>query len=282
MPITLKNTTPQGEPLEATFHYEKGMNLISFKRNNLEIIDQTKPMNERSGGVIGPHFRQRKVIPKIKDEKLFPHIATMKNQGKDPFFNGISSYASWKAESKEHWLSATLSGKDQWNGIPLSELEGQNFKMTFVAELLKDGLHLELSIISDTNSLVGIQYNYHLPDRKRVVISEVKDTIIEGDERKPIPSTWNLNEQHQLTYLLEQEVDVTFFPFPDPLESTILLDAGIYRLRTQYRCISQENSWQLHYHAGAPFVNIEPLSAQDPKHPVLTVSSLNIHLQILD
>lgn len=288
MPITLKNKTQRGESLEVTYLPEKGMNMISFKKGDLEVIDQsTKTLFEERfaglGALIGPHFHHRKVVPKVKDETLFPHIARVKAKGiQDPFSHGIGRYAPWKVEAKEHWIKGILTGKDQWNGVPLSELEGQNFKMTFEAELLPDGLHLDLAIVSDSDSLIGIHYYYHLPEGKGVVRGEVQDFILDHNERKPIPSSWNFNEQHQLSYSLDQDTDFTFFPFPDPLEGSILLDAGVYRLRTQYTCISQENSWQLYHPSGASFACIEPLSSQDPRHPNLTVSSLKIHLQILD
>ena len=290
MPITLKNKTTRGESLEVTYLPEKGMNMISFKKGDLEIIDQsTKALFEERfaglGALIGPHFHHKNaaVVPKVKDESLFPHIARVKAKGiQDPFSHGIGRYAPWQVEAREHWVRGILTGKDQWNGVPLAELEGQNFKMTFEAELLPDGLHLDLAIVSDSDSLVGIHYYYHLPEGKGVVKSEVQDFILDHNERKPIPSSWNFNEQHQLIYPLEQDTDFTFFPFPDPLEGSILLDAGVYRLRTKYSCLSQENSWQLYHPAGASFVCIEPLSSQDPRHPNLTVSSLKIHLQILD
>ncbi len=290
MPITLKNSTLRGEPLEATYLPDQGMNMISFKKGGLEVIDQsTREIFEERfaglGALIGPHFHHRKTasLPKIKDEALFPHIARVKAKGiHDPFSHGIARYAPWKAESKDHGIRAFLTGKDVWKGVSLSELEGQNFKMNFDVELLQDGLHLDLSIVSDTDSLVGLHYYYHLPEGKGKIISEVQDFVIDHDERKKIPPLWNFSEQHQLIYPLDQDTDCTFFPFSNPLEGSILLDAGLYRLRMKYSCISQENSWQLYHPLGASFVCIEPLSAQDPRHPNLTVSSLHIHLQIID
>lgn len=289
MAITLRNKTPQGETLEVTYLPEKGMNMVSYKKGSIEVIDQSTHalFDERFAGLgalIGPHFHRKKAnsVPKVKDENLFPHIARVKAKGvQDPFSHGIGRYAPWKVEAHEHEVRATLTGKDLWNGIPLSELEGQNFKMNFKAELLPDGLYIDLSIVSDTDSLVGLHYYYHLPEGKGLVKSEVQQRIIDRQEYKTIPSSWNFSEQHQLTYPLDQETDCTFYAFPDPLNASILLDTGVYRLVTKYRCLSQENSWQLYHPQGASFVCIEPLSAQDPRHPNLTVSSLNIHLQIV-
>lgn len=290
MPITLKNRTEKGEELEVTYLPEKGMNMISFKKGDLEVIDQsTKALFEERfaglGALIGPHFHRKKaeIVPKVKDEALFPHIARVKAKGvHDPFSHGIARYAPWTAEVKDNRIQAVLTGKDLWNGIPLSELEGQNFKMTFNAELAPNGLHLDLAIVSDTDSVVGLHYYYHLAENRGTISSEVKNKIIDKNELKPIPSSWNFNEQHRLVYPLEGDTDYTFFPFPDPLEGAILLDTQAYRLQVKYTCPSQQNSWQLYHPAGASFVCIEPLSAQDPRHPNLTVSSLKVHIQILD
>lgn len=287
--ITLRNKTSSGDLLEATFLPEKGMNLISFKRGDLEVIDQTTKtlFDERYAGLgalIGPHFHRRKesIIPKVKEEALFPHIARVRSKGViEPFSHGIARYAPWQAQATETRVVSTLTGKDTWNGVPLAELEGQNFKMQFTAELSSVGLNLELSVVSDTDSVVGIHYYYHLPNQSGTVLSSIQNTYLENSQRKIIPSSWNYNSQQQLHYSLEQEADFTFYPFPNPLEGKILMDAGTYQLMTTYQSQSQENSWQLYHPKGSSYVCIEPVSAQDPRHPNLTVSSIHIQLQIL-
>jgi len=116
--------------------------MISFKKGGLEIIDQSTQdqFKERFAGLgalIAPHFHRRRPesIPPIKDENLFPHIARVKAHGtQDPFSHGIGRYAPWKAEFTPTKVTAVLTGKDTWNGVPLSALEGQNFKMNFTAE----------------------------------------------------------------------------------------------------------------------------------------------------
>jgi hypothetical protein len=289
MVITLKNKTIHGEPLEVTYVPEKGMNMRSYKKGNLEIIDQsTQTLFEERyaglGALIGPHFHWRRpeIISKIKDESLFPHLARVKAKGiPDPFSHGIARYAPWNVESSEHWIRGILTGKDTWNDVPLADLEGQNFKITFEAELLPDGLHIKISVVSDKDSLVGLHYYYHLPEGKGTIISEIQKTMIDHEKGKKVPSQW-INEQHLLEYSLDQETDLTFWPFPDPLKGKIILDAKAYRLQVQYNSPSQENCWQLYYPKQSSFVCIEPISAQDPRHPNLTVSSLNVHLQILD
>lgn len=271
--ITLTNNTTSGEPLEAIFIPEKGMNMVSYKRGGVQVIDQsTKNLFEERfaglGALIGPHFHHRNsaIIPAIKDESLFPHIARVKAKGViEPFSHGIARYAPWKATATSNKVTAVISGKDQWNGVPLAALEGQNFMMRFQAELHSDGLHLELSVVSDFDSLAGIHYYYHLPKGRGTVYSQVKESA---------------DSQHQLIYPLDKNTDLTFHPFPDPLNGEILLDAIDYRLKTIYTCASQENCWQLYHPQEASFVCIEPISSQDPRHPNLTVSSIRIILQI--
>lgn len=287
--IVLEHQTKEGERLQATFLPDKGMNLVSLKKGDLEVIDQsTRNLFEERyaglGALIGPHFHRRKTetLPKIKDEELFPHIARVKSKGvQDPFSHGIARYAPWKAEATAHSVKAQLTGKDTWNGVPLSTLEGQNFNMTLEAHLKEEGLFLTLSIVSDTASLVGIHYYYALPNGKGRVISEVQNQVrIEG-ELKPIPSTWNFDSQQRLTFDLQEEADFTFRPYPDLLKGHILLETDDYQLHTRYHCACAENCWQLYHPKGASFVCIEPISSQDPRHPNLTVSSLNIHLEII-
>lgn len=286
--IRLESQTSDGEKLEATFLPEKGMNLISYKRGNIEVIDQSTraTFEERYAGLgplIGPHFhrRRKETVPKIANEDLFPHIARIKVKGiHDPFSHGISRYAPWKAQSTATSITATLTGKDEWNGIPLAALEGQNFKMGFNASLTPEGLSLHLSVVSDTDSLVGIHYYYALVDGKGKVTSQIQNKMIDQIEKKPIPHDWNYDEQRKLVFDLSQDADYTFRPFPNSREGKIILETGGYELETKYSCVCDENSWQLYHPRGASFVCIEPLSAQDPRHPNLTVSSLDIHLSI--
>lgn len=288
-PIILKNQSPSGDLLQATFLPEQGMNMISYRLGDIEIIDQSTKgqFEERFSGLgplIGPHFHRRRPEsqPTLKNEALFPHIERVKaKEITDPFSHGIGRYAPWKAESTPTSVRATLSGKDVWNGEPLSSLEGQNFTMTFKAELKSTGLNIHLSIVSEKDSIVGIHYYYHLPQGMGTVFSAIQDKIIENSMVQKIPENWNIDSERILTYPLTKDTDCTLYPYPDPLKGKIVLDAIDYQLLTTYSCDSQENSWQLYHPKGASFVCIEPLSAQDPHHPNLTVSSLNIELQIL-
>ncbi len=286
-PITLISKSSSGESLQAIFLPDKGMNMISYKLGNIEVIDpSTQALFEERyaglGALIGPHFHHRNpaIIPPVKQENLFPHIARLKANGiNEPFSHGIGRYAPWKATADSQKVSAILTGKDLWNGVPLSELEGQNFTMQFTAELCPEGLKLKLSVVSDTDSVVGIHYYYHLPKGKGAVISKVQKHYIDGI-KKPLPSEIPLDDLQEMRFDLNQPADFTFYPFPNLLEGEIILDAIDYRLVTHYSSRSQENAWQLYHPKGASFVCIEPVSAQDPRHPNLTASSLEILLSI--
>lgn len=278
--IILEHTDLDGVKLSATFMPERGMNLISFKKGDIELIDQStfSLFDERSAGLgalIGPHFHRKRVesVPKIADESLFPHIARVRAKGvQDPFSHGIARYAPWKAEASIHEVKAVLTGKDLWNGIPLSTLEGQNFKMEFHAKLKANGLFLDLSIVSDTDSLVGIHYYYRLPNGKGRVTSHIRN-------RENIEPEWNFDADHQVQIDLDHQIDATFRPYPHPREGFITLETSEYTLKTHYSSVSEENCWQLYHPKEASFVCIEPISSQDPRHPNLTVSGLKIHLE---
>lgn len=287
-PIVLKSQTRDKKPLQAVFLPDIGMNMQSYVCGDIEVIDQTTRalFEERSAGLgalIGPHFHHRlaNVIPPIKEEALFPHIAKLKAKGiQEPFSHGIARYAPWKVVSaKNDAVAARLTGKDVWNGVPLAQLEGQNFVMEFKAELSELGLQLHLSVVSDSDSLVGIHYYYHLPKGKGSVTSQVQDQMREEGRRANLK--WARDDQHFLKLDLQEAYDVTLYPFPDPCQGKIVLDAVDYRLLTTYSCQSQENCWQFYHPKGASFVCIEPISAQDPRHPNLTASSITIRLEII-
>lgn len=289
--IVLKNVAEDGTPLQVTYLPGKGMNMVSYKKGDIEVIDpSTAPLFEERfaglGPLIGPHFHKRKpeILPKISQEELFPHIARVraKNGGVDPFSHGVGRYAPWTYEATENSVKAVLTGKDEWNGIALKDIENQDFTMKFDAELLPDGLHLELSVVSDSDSLVGIHYYYHLPQGKGTVSSGVQNKFIAIDKTLPIPGDWDYDlTSQELNFSLNNEADFTFHPFPDPTKGEVLLDAGDYQLKTSFVSDSEECCFQLWHPRDASFVCIEPVSAYNPRSLSLSVSSIKIHLEII-
>lgn len=286
--ITIGCQARDGKPLEATFLPETGLNMRSFRKGDIEVIDQDsiRLFEERFAGLgalIGPHFHRRNsaILPKIEDESLFPHIARVRAKGgHDPFSHGIARYAPWKIESSAaDSFRGVLTGEDRWNGVPLSALQGQKFKMAFQGKMTPEGLRLHLSIISDSDSLVGLHYYYRLGKGAAKVTSDVQSTVRQDDLLTSIPKDWNYRD-YRLTFPLTQAADFGFFPYRNELEGKIRLETEDYTLDTHYSCTNQENSWQLYHPADSSFVCIEPLSARNPRKPILTVSALTILLQI--
>lgn len=285
--VVLRSKGHDGSELTATYAPGMGMNMLSYRKNQLEVIDQgTKSEFERRyaglGALIGPHFyrRHEKTIRPLADESLFSHIVYAKERGDpDPFTHGIGRYAPWSYKATENTIIAELKGTDKWNGVPLSELEGQNFTMRFSGTLDADGLHLDLSVVSETASIVGTHYYYSLPQKRGRIVSNIQHKYYDPHHLRDVPREW-LSKDHHLDFDLRHPCDYAFHPHPNPLMANIHLDAVDYRLNISYSCGSQENAWQLYHPEGASFVCIEPCSAQDPRHPNLTVSSIKINIAI--
>lgn len=267
----------------ARFLPEKGMNFVSLKKGEIEAIDQSTwtLFEERFAGLgamIGPHFHHRKILPPSPDPALFPHI----KQSNEPFSHGIGRYAPWTVLSSDaKRIEATLKGDDLWNGVALKDLEGQDFKMTYTATLKEEGLQIELSVVSDTESVVGLHTYYALSGGEGVVRSKVKGIYNDGGIFKTIPSTWNYRD-FNLVYDLNQATDFGFLPHPDPLHGDILLETASHKVRVQYWSENEENSWQLWHPTGLSFVCIEPLSARNPRGCRLSVSRIKILISIIE
>jgi hypothetical protein len=266
--------------VRAQFSPERGMNLKSLRFGEIEVIDQSTAslFDERSAGLgamIGPHFHRRKVVPKF-DLSSFKHVDASLS---DPFSHGIGRYAPWTFEAGKNRITAVLKGSDVWNGIKLCDLEGQDFTMTYKAAIVDGGLNIELGVVSQGDSLVGIHFYYHVPGKGQVV-SCVKDSYINASVMEPIPSSLGYDPlSHLLKFPLDKEADFTFHPFLNPLKGDIALETEKYTLITRYESTSAENSWQLWRPKGS-FVCIEPISAWDPRHANLTVSGVKIRLSL--
>jgi len=286
--ITLTHQTSSGSQLKATFLPEHGMNLVSYQKDGVEVIAQStwNLFEERHAGLgalIGPHFHRRlpELIQPVKHEERFPHIAKVKAKGiAEPFSHGIARYAPWQVESSEQTIQAHLFGKDLWQGVPLKELEGQDFQISFLISLKEEGLHFNLAIESELPSLMGLHYYYHLPKGPALVKSRVKNQGPIHSSFPPSTVDVKMDQGQYLDFDLNQEVDSTFYPYPDPLQSEVILQTTEYELSTRYRCANEENCWQLYHPKEASFVCIEPMSSKDPRHPKQTFSQLEVQLKI--
>ncbi len=278
--VVLKN-----KEVRAVFSVTHGMNLLAFTKNDTAIIDpETLPLFEERfaglGSLIGPHFYHRDHIPPVPSEYLFPHIARIKAKGTlEPFSHGIARYAPWNAEVLENAIKATLSSTDLWNGIPLSTLEGFDFEMSFFAELLADGIALDYSVQSDNPSVIGLHYYYALPSTGGTIKAAIQKTYRIQDEWKPIPSAL-LDKEGNLLFDATQESDFGFIPKSKNGFFEILYENADYTLKIRFQTESEEASFQIYHPKDASYICIEPLSAKDPKNPMLKSSRLKILLEL--
>lgn len=290
--VVLTNTTHTGSILEATFTPHRGMNLISFKKDGHEILDQsTKPLFlERCAGLgalIGPHFHHREqgAIPIHFDTSLFPHIAKEFSRGsKEPFSHGIARYVPWKYDYSNTQIYATLDGNDKYKGFAIKDFEGMNFSMVFDIKLTQDGLILNLSIKSEKPSLVGLHY-YYLKPKSSIVRAFTKDTYRDPTGWHSLPSSWYSKEKHLLEIPLLDEIDFGFVPsmqeFSPYHRITLVSPENI--LHIDYTSSNEEDtSWQLYHPKGSSFVCIEPLSSLTPRSPKLCESNLQVKINLFD
>jgi hypothetical protein len=284
--IILKSISKEGTPLEAIFDPSRGMNLISYKKGSMQVIDQSTKQDFESTGcglgpLIGPHFGARHVVPAIQEPTFMNHIEAMQRTGyKDPFYDGVGRYAPWKTTVTENKVLAQLVSKEMWNNVSLTNLEGGVFNMKLEASLREKGLKISLSVVSDPDSLVGIDYRFVLPNGKGSVSSAVKKTVLQEGKEIDMPSYVEHDSAHSMKLDLKHACDFVFHPY-DALKGKIVLNTDAYTLETHYSCLNQENSWQLKKRKEASYVSINPISAKNPWSPNLTVSSIEIELIII-
>jgi hypothetical protein len=277
--VVLKN-----QKVQATFSPLNGMNLLALTKNNIAIIDpKTLPLFEERfaglGSLIGPHFYHRHQIPPVASEDLFPHIARVKAKGTlDPFSHGIARYAPWKAEVSEDSIKATLSSSDFWNGSSLASLEGFDFEMSFFAELLMDGIVLDYSVQSDKPSVIGLHYYYALPSTGGTIKASIENIYRIQDDWKPIPTTL-LDSEGNLLFDADQEADFGFIPKLKNGFFEILYENAEYTLKIRFQTENKEASFQIYRPKESSYICIEPLSAKDPKKPLLKSSRLKSLLE---
>ncbi len=242
---------------------DKGMNFISLKRGEIEAIDQsTKDLFETRyaglGALIGPHFHHRAeaLIPNFAREN-FPFLAHVTS--KEPFSHGIGRYAPWTVEKlSDTQLKALLKGDDEWKGVSLRQLEGQDFTMRYEAELTPKGLNIDLSVMSETDSVIGL-HTYYAAQKGRV-----RAKAQEGD----------------VDYEVGEPIDASFHPSPNPLRGEMTLETSSHTVKVEYSSDNEENSFQIWHPEGASFVCMEPLSASNPRKPKLSVSRLKVFISI--
>jgi len=282
--ISLESPAAKGGYYRALFCPEKGMNLLSFQKDGVEVIDQsTRVLFDKRfaglGALIGPHFHRRKkqILPPLPEGLPFPYAYTISH---DPFSHGIARYASWNYTQEANSICARLNGSDLFGNTPLKELEGQDFTMCFSARLCEEGLALDLSVVSKTDSLVGLHYYYRLPEGKGLLKFQAKKEAYKQGVPLSIPMEWLTKEKQFLLSLESEDLDHTFHSFPDPCRGEVALQTSEYTLLLKSSFPCEENSMQIYHPSGSSFVCIEPISSKFPNRPNLTVSRMSCLLSI--
>lgn len=155
-----------------------------------------------------------------------------------------------------------------------AKLEEKKFDVSFSADITQEGLICKTSIISESDSLVGMRFSF--PIEK--ISAQVAPNFLEGLDTHQIHNTWDYTSQNKLTLKKDFEGDFTFYPFPNPIETTLLIEQTDHTFHLNYALLNQENSWQYTRSKGKDFVILTPMSAKLPLRPNLSVSSMKIRL----
>ena len=287
--VTLTNYDSENKQLTAVITPSHGMNLLSYKRDSVEVMDQSTHEEflmrySGHGPLIGPHFHEftQHTLPSSVTSEKFPHVKIMQERKrKDPFSHGIARYAPWSYVHSGTQIQGELHGKDLWNGVPLQDIEGQDFEMRFEARLLSTGLFIKYSIQSEKPSVIGLHYYFALQGETSYFQTHVRSKLNDNGTLKAVPQEV-LSHDHELLHLpLDEAHDCGFYPLEDEKGFRTSLVTQDYTLNAHYFVPnSMEFMVQVYRPENAPYCCIEPLSAQEPRMPVLTHSQLECKLEI--
>ena len=285
---TLREKCGSSPSLEAEFDPANGMALKQLKYGNHELLETNAISslaisNEGAGTIIGPHFgvRNPRILPILNHPEQWNHLQALRGQGvEDPFPHGVARYVAWQAESNPEELKALLDGKQEAKGQELEQLEGQQFKMTSTARIDGTETQMAANVVSHADSIIGYSFAFRLPGGKGRLVSDVADYYLEGTAKRPLPADCHYDENHCIHLDLSQPADYTFHPYLNPTRGELNLETKECRLKLNYRCVSQENAWQIVRPKEGSYVVIRCLSAKYPSRPTLSVSGLQVSLQV--
>lgn len=285
--VVLENISKDGKPLKAIFMPLKGMNLVSYQKNQLEVIDQTtidlfKERYAGLGAMIGPHFyhRDEMLIKEVPNEDKYPHIQKVKAKGaKEPFSHGIGRYAPWKYKASTTKIEANLKGSDQWYGNALKDLEGFDFEMSYTAEITPNGLEIFLKASADVPCVIGL-HTYYQIDKKSTITTQVKRECLDKNNTIKVPDRWFNPEKTHLRLKMNEEVDIGFTPV-NLSSGRALLETGTHNALISYKSSMEQMTLQVYHPKEASFACIEPIGAKNPRNLTEKNSSIHISIEIL-
>ncbi len=239
----------------ASFTCNLGLNLISLKLGDIEVIHSAPE------GFIGPHFGLR-------------HPSLL-GGGEDPYPFGAARYLPWEAEKKsENEFHAKISGDQE-------SLEGQKFQIAVDGKIIDDTLRLHQSVVSAADSLIGCQARLRLPkEGENTLRIDSRDKYYVNGKLTQMPEFWERSPDGFVTVSLNTPFEAGFRPIINPLRGRIQLKTDSYLVELEYTSISEESSWYIIYPEESPYISIAAVSSQNPWHPNLTVSSVDMSLKI--
>jgi hypothetical protein len=199
-------------------------------------------LHANGGRLIGPHYGAHK--PSLAEQTLE---------------HGSVRYAPWHiVDSTEHSLRAEITGDAIWQDRQLADWQGQKFKMTYQAHLNAHGLTIACSVVGETDTLIGIDYPWLLP-------AGICSLRVHSGEKTSHFNVQGTGSQTTSLNLSTEPWHKLLDPSPTPLGADISLVTPQYEIQVSYS-----------------YVAIQPMTAQDPLHPNLTVSSLHVAITFVE
>lgn len=281
--VVLQHKTKDGELYKATFLPENGMTLCSFKKGDVEVIDQTTwhMFEEKCSGLgqyIGPHFYHRKPeeVTQVPDPSLFPHLNG--SQGTpEPFSHGIGHFVPWNWGASDTTMAAYISGIDNVGGVTLAALEGFDFQLNYHVRLTATGLEIDLKADSDRHPVFcGLHTYYALTDSTGHVTMNCEGKYNDMGNWQEIPDRWKGTDR-TLDFNLDEAADYGLHPVAENGVYKATLATGKHKVHVSYESSNpEEHGFQLYHPEGASFGCLEPGSARDFR----AANQLNNHLKI--
>jgi galactose mutarotase-like enzyme len=133
---------------------------------------------------------------------------------------------------------------------------------------------------SDSPSVIGLHYYYALPSTGGTIKASVENSYRIQDNWKRTPSSL-LDNEGSLLFDATQEADFGFIPKSKNGFFEILYENADYTLKIRFQTEDEEASFQIYRPKDASYICIEPLSAKDPKKPLLKSSRLKVFLELV-
>lgn len=231
---------------EALLDGTTGLRLIGCTLEGHQIIHA-----ESALPVIGPHCGSR--------------IPALFGGEPDPAPNGAASAAPWSLAHHEAEIRALFDARA---GSAEAAIENQPFTLRVNTGWQHGDLVLNLSHMSETDSVIGLPLALHLPGGR----GTVEARVLEGEGR---------DGQGWMRSPCDQKIDALFLPYPSPRGGSIRLETELYTLKIDYQSVCQEISWHLATAPGREWVTITPFTASHPSKPILSCNRLELRLALV-